>query len=66
MKHTKFITAKEVARLMGVPLATVSRWAHQGKIPCKLNKQDYVFSKIKIISWAKSHQFHIQDAESRS
>ncbi len=63
MKNTKYITTKEVARLMGVPLVTVSRWAHQGKIPCKLNHHGYIFNRSKIISWAKSHQFHIQETE---
>lgn len=61
MKEKKYITAREVARLMGVPLVTVSRWAHQGKIPCRLDGSDYVFNRVRIISWARSHQFYIQE-----
>jgi PTS system nitrogen regulatory IIA component len=61
MKQKKYITSSEVALLMGVPLVTVSRWAHQGKIPCRLNGQEYQFSRMKIISWARSHQLYIQE-----
>lgn len=61
MKEKKYITAREVAHLMGVPLVTVSRWAHQGKIPCRLDGPDYIFNRARIISWARSHQFHIQE-----
>lgn len=63
MKKKKFITAKEVARLMGVPLVTVSRWAHQGKIPCRSDQPDYLFDRGKVIAWARSHQFFIQEGE---
>lgn len=61
MKDKKYITARDVARLMGVPMVTVSRWAHQGKIPCRQEGPDYVFNRARVISWARSHQFHIQE-----
>lgn len=62
MKRTKYLSGQEVARLMGVPLVTVSRWAHQGKIPCKLKNNTYVFNQAKIISWARAHHFYINEA----
>jgi PTS system nitrogen regulatory IIA component len=61
MKNTKYLDCQEVARLMDVPLVTVTRWAHQGKIPCKLKNEAYVFNRAKIISWARAHHFHISE-----
>ncbi|MCU0287138.1 MAG: PTS sugar transporter subunit IIA [Acidobacteria bacterium] len=57
MEKIKYLSAKEVARLMGIPMVTVLRWAHQGKIPCKLKKGSHVFIKNEIIAWADSHDF---------
>ena len=62
MKKTKYLSSQEVARLMGVPLVTVSRWVHQGKIPCKLKNNAYVFNQAKIISWARAHHFYLNEA----
>ena len=39
----KYLNSKEIAQLIGVPLVTVLRWAHQGKIPCKLKDDVYLF-----------------------
>jgi PTS system nitrogen regulatory IIA component len=61
MKKEKYLDCQEVARIMDVPLVTVTRWAHQGKIPCKLKNDAYVFNREKIVSWAKAHHFHICD-----
>lgn len=61
MKKKEYLDCQEVARLMEVPLVTVTRWAHQGKIPCKLKNDMFVFSRAKIVSWARAHHFHISD-----
>ncbi len=53
----KYLTAKEVAQSLGIPMVTILRWAHQGKIPCKSKKSGYVFIQNEIIEWAGSHDF---------
>lgn len=57
MEKTKYISAKEVAQALGIPMVTVIRWAHQGKIPCKLKRDGYVFDWDEISDWAGSHDF---------
>lgn len=59
MKKKEYLNCHELARLMDVPLATVTRWAHQGKIPCKLKNDTFAFNRAKIVSWARAHHFHI-------
>lgn len=67
MKNSKILSAKDVVNLLGVPLITVQRWVHQGKIPCKFKKNEYFFKKNEILNWAKSHQFILlkNDQESK-
>jgi hypothetical protein len=36
MDEKKFLTTKEVADLLALPLITIERWWHQGKIPFKI------------------------------
>lgn len=66
MKEKKILTAKEVARLLGTPLVTVQRWAHQGKIPCKFKHNCFCFKKNEIIGWAKSHDLLLVKKEDKS
>jgi PTS system nitrogen regulatory IIA component len=40
-------------------MVTVQRWAYQGKIPCKLKKDGYVFKRSEIEEWAKAHDFSL-------
>lgn len=63
MKVKNSLTAKEVAKLLGIPLVTVQRWIHQGKIPCKFKKNEYLFKRGEIEAWAKSHDFLIAPQE---
>jgi len=60
----KYLLAKEVADLIKVPMVTVLRWAHQGKIPSKRKNDVYFFRRSEIISWAKGHDLSV--AESRT
>lgn len=55
------LSAKEISHLLKVPLITIQRWVHQGKIPCKHRKNEYYFRKNEIIEWARSHQFVLDD-----
>jgi nitrogen PTS system EIIA component len=55
MKNKKHLTAKEVAQTLGTSMVTVLRWAHQGKIPCKLKGEKFIFKKSEIVDWASSH-----------
>ena len=66
MKEKKNLLAKDVALLLGIPLVTVQRWVHQGKIPCKFKKNEYFFKQGEIEKWAKSHQFLLKDVEKNS
>lgn len=62
MKKSDKLSSKEVAELLGVPLITVQRWVHQGKIPCKYGRKIYFFKRNEILHWAKSHQMLIQES----
>jgi PTS system nitrogen regulatory IIA component len=57
VEKIKYLSAKEVAQSLGIPMVTVLRWAHQGKIPSKLKKDSYVFIKSEIKAWADNHHF---------
>jgi PTS system nitrogen regulatory IIA component len=46
---------------MDIPLVTVSRWANQGKIPCKLKGGNFLFKKNEIVSWARSHHLRMKE-----
>jgi len=61
MKKEKFLLVKEVAQLLSVPLITVQRWIHQGKIPYKLKKGEYLLKRDEITAWAQSHQILINE-----
>ncbi|MCI0471295.1 MAG: PTS sugar transporter subunit IIA [Candidatus Aminicenantes bacterium] len=63
MEEKKRLNAKEVAQLLGIPMVTVLRWAHQGKIPCKYKGDSYVFKKKEILDWAGSHNFMLVKKE---
>jgi PTS system nitrogen regulatory IIA component len=55
------LSAKEISHLLKVPLITIQRWVHQGKIPCKHRKNEYYFRRNEILEWARSHQFVLED-----
>lgn len=55
MKKKQMLNAKSVSKLLDTSLVTVLRWAHQGKIPSKLIRGEYLFIENEIIKWAKNH-----------
>ena len=63
MQTKKLITISEVAALLDLPLVTIQRWIHQGKIPVKTVKHENLFKVREIIDWAKLHGFTIKDHE---
>jgi len=63
MKDENILTAKEVSQLLHIPLVTVQRWVHQGKIPCKFKDNEYFFKKAELFEWAKAHNIHISPQE---
>jgi len=60
MEDKKNLTLSEVAELLNLPLVTIQRWIHQGKIPVKIIKQEKYFKKKEILEWAKSHAFSMK------
>jgi PTS system nitrogen regulatory IIA component len=60
MKEKKLLTPKEVAELFDLPLVTIQRWEHQGKIPFKIIHNQKCYQKKEILNWARSHDFIIK------
>ena len=60
MKEKKYLTPKDVSELLGLPLVTIQRWEHQGKIPFKIVDHKRCYKKKEIKEWAKSHDFAIK------
>jgi PTS system nitrogen regulatory IIA component len=60
MKEKKYLTPKDVSDLLGLPLITIQRWEHQGKIPFKIINQKRRYKKKEIKEWAKAHDFTIK------
>lgn len=56
----QYLTQKEVAKLLGLPEATIRRWIDQGKIPIKILSKKTVLKKSEIINWAKAHNLEIK------
>lgn len=65
MNEKKQLTAKEVAQLLRTTQVTVLRWAYQGKIPCKLKDNMYVFKESEIIEWANAHDLFVKKADEK-
>lgn len=57
MSHKNILSSKEVAALLKLPLVTIQRWEHQGKIPFKIIKNKRCYKQKEILEWAKSHDF---------
>jgi PTS system nitrogen regulatory IIA component len=60
MNDKNILTTKEVAELFGLPLVTIERWEHQGKIPFKIIKNKKCYKKKDILEWGESHDFVIK------
>ena len=65
MDGKKFLTIKDVANLLNLPLVTIERWEHQGKIPFKILKQKKWFKRKEILDWAQSHDFVIKSQKNK-
>ena len=63
MKRKKLFTISEVAALLDLPLVTIQRWIHQGKIPVKKVKHENFFKSKEIIEWSNAHGFAIKSQE---
>jgi PTS system nitrogen regulatory IIA component len=57
------LTPADVAELLGLPLVTIQRWIHQGKIPVKTIEQEKYFKKKEILEWAIAHDFFVKIQE---
>ena len=60
MKNKENLTTLEVAELLDLPLVTVQRWEHQGKIPSKIINHQKCFKRKEILQWAEEHDFNIK------
>lgn len=60
MRNNKNLTTEEVAELLDLPLVTIQRWEHQGKIPSKIIKHKKCFKRKEILQWAKDHDFNVR------
>lgn len=63
MDKNKYLSAKEVAQMLGVPMVTVQRWAHQGKVPCLIKDEEYLFKHSEMVTWAGTHNFSLEKNE---
>jgi len=54
------MSTEDVAKLLDLPLVTIQRWDHQGKIPSKLIKHKKCFNRTEILQWARDHDFNIK------
>ena len=53
MTEEKFVSVKEIARVLTVSPATIYRWVSQGIIPVYRFGKTWRFSVDEIIKWAK-------------
>jgi len=60
-----YLSTEQVARLLKLPEVTIQRWEHQGKIPCKIVKNQVMFKKSEIIDWAQQHDLTIYNPEGK-
>jgi len=60
MKNKENLSIEEVARLLDLPLVTIQRWEHQGKIPIRIVKHKKCFRRRDILEWAADHGFTIK------
>jgi PTS system nitrogen regulatory IIA component len=60
MRNKENMSAEDVAKLLDLPLVTIQRWDHQGKIPSKQIKHKKCFNRTEILQWAKDHDFNVR------
>ncbi len=56
---------KDVARMLDLPEATITRWIRQGKIPAKLENGRYIFHERQLRAWAQTHNFTLHENKAR-
>ena len=60
MRKSNSLTTEEVAALLGLPLVTIQRWEHQGKIPYKIIRHKRLYKRREILEWARDHDFSVK------
>ena len=60
MKNKKNMTTEEVAELLDLPLVTIQRWDHQGKIPSKIIDHKKCFNHKEILQWTEEHDLNVR------
>lgn len=60
MGKSKHLTTEEVAELFGLPLVTIQRWEHQGKIPYKIIGNRRSYNRKEILDWARIHDLTVK------
>jgi len=60
MNNKVNMSTEDVAKLLDLPLVTIQRWDHQGKIPSKLINHKKCFNRKEILQWAKDHDFNVK------
>jgi PTS system nitrogen regulatory IIA component len=53
------LTARDAARLLGVPEATLERWLRSGELPATRLNEQYRFNKIDLLEFATARQLEI-------
>jgi PTS system nitrogen regulatory IIA component len=61
MGKSKHLTTEEIAQLFNLPLVTIQRWEHQGKIPYKISSHIKSYNRKEILKWAKDHDLTINE-----
>jgi nitrogen PTS system EIIA component len=60
------LTIKEVAARLKLPVETLHRWVHQGKIPMQRSRDTYTIRTEMLERWADEHKFEIQGQSNNS
>lgn len=63
---TMALTIKDVANHLDVPIETVHRWIHQGKIPMQQYRGEYVMGRQILEHWADEHKLKVRAPSSAS
>ena len=61
MHDKDMLSQSDVADLLDLPLVTIQRWEHQGKIPYKLIKHEKWYRRREIVEWAHLHDMMIRE-----
>ena len=57
----ELLSVQDIASIFNIPPVTIQRWVYQGKIPYKIQGNDYYFKRKNVYEWAKLHDFKIKE-----